>query len=491
VRALIYLFHCLPQNATRYRAELARRGLDGEVIPVVRNGFSSVYRQLAAQERTSSYLDGLLSHHPHQQIDPADGDVAIVLASWSAGYGYPIVLLGEESSAERIDGIVFIDSCYSSIDRRTGQVLHPGLLPVKRYAARTRREEGTTVLWYGYADVPSFHTHFFDTQRGPRGNHMAAMLEWGPGWLADALEQLQERWAAAGLEPPPERGDEPLPDIDSIEETELGVRRELLRRGSRGKAVEVWQRVLVEAGHQLAVDGIFGPITARATRAYQAARGLVADGIVGPITWSTVEPPEQPSEPITEPPALDTVGQVALQVALELQAEGVAEIPGPDAHPVILAAFACCERGGVVGAVALQSDEYAWCAAFYSYCQLEAERRLGLTRADTGFVPRAAVWELHHDAVRRGVFHHAEEVRRGEYTPQPGDAWLQVRSGYRAGPPGAPFCHSDGLGHVGRVVEWHGTYGQTIDGNIQNKVSNVGQSLDDPALIGFAENSAM
>jgi hypothetical protein len=522
MKALIYLFHCLPRNARRYRDELERRGLDAEVIPIVKNGFSSVYRSLAAQERTSSYISGLLKHHPPQRLDPLASDTAIVLASWSAGYGYPITLLAEESSAERIDGIVFIDSCYSSIDRGTGKVLHAGLLPIKRFAMRARETDGTQVLWHGYADVPTsyerhrgwwegygstqqtaeelvrwvggkeggFYTKFFDTKRGPRGNHMAAMLEWGPGWLAAAVEQIYERRRSAGLEPTSDHDDDAPPAIDSVEETDISSRRDVLRMGDAGPVVEEWQQVLLAAGHSLrhyGADGQFGPLTASATRSYQAERELVADGIVGPITWGTVEGPERQNEPTVGPIPLDTVGKIVLQVSQELKASGVAEIPGPGAHPVILAAFACCERGGRVGAVALQSDEYAWCAAFFSYCQLEAERRLGLERADTGFIPRAAVWELHRDAVVRGGFHDAAEARCGEYTPRPGDAWIQVRGGYDVGPTAAPFTHSGGLGHVGRVVRWEGEMGETIDGNINNTVSVVQRSLSDHSLVGFIE----
>lgn len=36
---------------------------------------------------------------------------------------------------------------------------------------------------------------------------------------------------------------------------------------------------------EVAVDGIFGPITAAAVRAFQQSRGLTVDGIVGNQTW--------------------------------------------------------------------------------------------------------------------------------------------------------------------------------------------------------------
>lgn len=61
-----------------------------------------------------------------------------------------------------------------------------------------------------------------------------------------------------------------------------------IKRGKRGWKVRMWQQVLVADGHNLGragVDGVFGPITDRATRRWQGARGLVPDGIVGPRTW--------------------------------------------------------------------------------------------------------------------------------------------------------------------------------------------------------------
>lgn len=58
----------------------------------------------------------------------------------------------------------------------------------------------------------------------------------------------------------------------------------VLRRGSSGQDVADWQTILVGAGHQLAVDGDFGPVTEKATRAFQATLGVAVDGEVGPET---------------------------------------------------------------------------------------------------------------------------------------------------------------------------------------------------------------
>lgn len=57
------------------------------------------------------------------------------------------------------------------------------------------------------------------------------------------------------------------------------------RRGSRGQAVTAVQQRLRDRGWNIASDGIFGPATDRAVRAFQREKRLSVDGIVGPRTW--------------------------------------------------------------------------------------------------------------------------------------------------------------------------------------------------------------
>lgn len=58
----------------------------------------------------------------------------------------------------------------------------------------------------------------------------------------------------------------------------------VLGDGDRGPDVEAWQRNLGRLGHEVAVDGIFGPNTERATRRVQRMLGVTSDGLVGPMT---------------------------------------------------------------------------------------------------------------------------------------------------------------------------------------------------------------
>jgi len=62
----------------------------------------------------------------------------------------------------------------------------------------------------------------------------------------------------------------------------------LVRRGDQNHPVKTMQYLLKARGHNLTADGIFGPSTDAAIRAFQQQKGLAIDGIVGPSTWSAL-----------------------------------------------------------------------------------------------------------------------------------------------------------------------------------------------------------
>jgi peptidoglycan hydrolase-like protein with peptidoglycan-binding domain len=63
-----------------------------------------------------------------------------------------------------------------------------------------------------------------------------------------------------------------------------------LQAGATGEAVRELQIALKETGNDPGpIDGVFGPQTEVAVKAFQAERGIAADGIVGPITWRNID----------------------------------------------------------------------------------------------------------------------------------------------------------------------------------------------------------
>lgn len=61
-----------------------------------------------------------------------------------------------------------------------------------------------------------------------------------------------------------------------------------LRRGAKGDNVKTLQTLLAKDGSTLVIDGIFGPGTQSAVRAFQTRHKLQVDGIVGPQTWGAL-----------------------------------------------------------------------------------------------------------------------------------------------------------------------------------------------------------
>jgi peptidoglycan hydrolase-like protein with peptidoglycan-binding domain len=59
----------------------------------------------------------------------------------------------------------------------------------------------------------------------------------------------------------------------------------LVKRGDEIFPVRSLQDLLRARNHPVGVDGIFGPLTEAAVKAFQQGNGLGADGIVGPLTW--------------------------------------------------------------------------------------------------------------------------------------------------------------------------------------------------------------
>ena len=73
--------------------------------------------------------------------------------------------------------------------------------------------------------------------------------------------------------------------LSTLYPTTLNKSMPVIGFGSSGISVRVLQKLLVSNGYGIPVDGVFGPITETAVKAFQNRRSLSADGMVGQKTW--------------------------------------------------------------------------------------------------------------------------------------------------------------------------------------------------------------
>ena len=73
----------------------------------------------------------------------------------------------------------------------------------------------------------------------------------------------------------------PVPVPNTENKTLEEYKMPLIKRGSKGKAVKIWQIIV-----GVNADGDFGPATEAATKKFQKAHGLDVDGIVGKFSWA-------------------------------------------------------------------------------------------------------------------------------------------------------------------------------------------------------------
>ena len=62
----------------------------------------------------------------------------------------------------------------------------------------------------------------------------------------------------------------------------------VVQKGNQGHPIRTLQFLLRARGHNLTVDGMFGPATEAAVKAFQTSKGMTADGILSAQTWSTL-----------------------------------------------------------------------------------------------------------------------------------------------------------------------------------------------------------
>lgn len=174
---------------------------------------------------------------------------------------------------------------YGSVDALVAEARHSAAGQLRlmiRYIEKAGlsgaiRTRDWTAFARGY-NGPAYARHRYHTRIAKAYGRYAALELPAP-----QMRKLRSQETAAG------QTDLPLPPT--------------LKRGDRGAHVADLQQILTAYGHPASVDGVFGPATDRALRAFQHRHGLLPDGIAGPATWTA----------LTRKRPFSAIGEVALQ----------------------------------------------------------------------------------------------------------------------------------------------------------------------------------
>lgn len=236
----------------------------------------------------------------------------------------------------------------------------------------------------------------------------------------------------------------------------------LLKRGDQGQEVIDLQTLLRdEWDYDVKVDGDFGPKTQRAVKQFQSTHHdehgspLVVDGEVGDLTWWSLTHRRDP-RPEPQVPAMtggSRCGRKAMNVAVQELNANAREIGGNN-------------RGQFVRKYLRPTglpEGNPWCAAFVSWCFLEA---CNGAQADMPFPYMAGA---------RNVFNKCRQLGFQTLDPQPGDLIIWWRES----------LHS-GKGHIGFVESVKDGFVYTIEGNKTPKVARFKYVIGRiDQLIGF------
>ena len=122
------------------------------------------------------------------------------------------------------------------------------------------------------------------------------------------------------------------------------------------------QRALAAAGFDPGqADGIAGPKTHAAVRAFQAARGLASDGVAGPLTWAALRAGGTGATAVPSENANSAIPAALPWLAVAHRLLGLTETPGPGNNPILLDWAKAAD-------LPFDRDETPWCGLFIAHC---------------------------------------------------------------------------------------------------------------------------
>lgn len=249
--------------------------------------------------------------------------------------------------------------------------------------------------------------------------------------------------------------------------------RTLIKKGDTGGLVRELQAILNELDYVVPETGVFDTATDRAVKDFQGShldkhqQPLTVDGAVGQLTWWALENPRPQvtagAIAYDELPATEhgesQLGRAALRVAIGELKAGAGEVGGNNKGPWVRKYM---EPAGL-------PDGHPWCAAFVSWCFLQA---VGGDRRDMPFNYSAGARNIFNQLKSKGWSFTSESGKQ----PKPGDVVCWWRTSL-----------ASGNGHIGIVHHCKDGFLYTIEGNKAANVagfSYVKTRMD--KLLGFA-----
>lgn len=249
---------------------------------------------------------------------------------------------------------------------------------------------------------------------------------------------------------------------------------QLLKKGSQGVLVKELQEILRELDYDLPVTSLFDEATYKAVRNFQGSHldihgvPLEIDGKVGDISWWALHNPRVVVTggvvDYTRMPNASfggsATGRKALEFAIKELKAGAGEVGGNNKGPFVKKYLA---PTGL-------SEGNAWCAAFLSWCFLQAASG---NLNNMPFKYAAGARNVFTQLRNKGLDIKSTNIN---YTPEPGDivTWWRVSM-------------SSGFGHIAIVHHSEDGFIYTIEGNKAANVAGfnyVKTSMD--KVLGFA-----
>lgn len=226
----------------------------------------------------------------------------------------------------------------------------------------------------------------------------------------------------------------------------------ILRIGSKGPRVLELTDKLVRVGLIKTPTEKFDAQVERAVRAWQVhgvddrGRKLQVDGLVGPLTWASFEldPDAVFDKPVPESfyevtqRGGSVIGRTALQFAIGEMELGAREIGANNAGPFV----------DKYHRQAMDEKQWAWCAAFTSWCFWKASK---LVNQPMPFEYTVGAQHIHRQLEKAGMTYDASD----ENPPQPGDICVWWRGVTRTW-----------KGHVGIVWGYKNGIIYIVEGNV-------------------------